>query len=60
MHNKHNINLSFTDHIPQPELQLINSKKKKKKKTNFTVNFSGKKHSENSFVLNYVKVQGKC
>ena len=29
MHNTHNINLSFTDHIPQPQLQIMNSKKKK-------------------------------
>ena len=56
MHNTHNINLAFTDLIPQPELQIMNSKTK----NNFTVNFSGKKHSENNFVLNYVKVQGKC
>lgn len=29
-------------------------------RNNFTVNFSGKKQSEYGFVLNYVKVQGKC
>lgn len=29
-------------------------------RSNFTVNFSGKEWSEYGFVLNYVKVQGKC
>ena len=29
-------------------------------RNNFTVSFSGKKHSEYGFVLNYVKVQERC